>query len=107
MTRSGRSREDPPKERFTRRLSETGENVSQRVTGGSGRTDRLLNVEEAAAVLGLKPSTLYTWASERRICTVKIGRALRIKLSVVEQLIADCERPALDALRVSGRASEG
>lgn len=34
-------------------------------------TDRLLNVEEAAALLGLKPSTLYTWASERRIATIK------------------------------------
>src|SRR5262245_57928572 len=29
--------------------------------------ERLLNVTEAAAMLGLKPSTLYQWAYERRI----------------------------------------
>jgi excisionase family DNA binding protein len=40
--------------------------------------ERLLTVDEAAAILGLKPSTLYTWASVRRISTVKVGRALRI-----------------------------
>ncbi len=39
--------------------------------------DRLLNVSEAAAMLGLKPSTLYQWAYERRIAHVKIGGALR------------------------------
>jgi excisionase family DNA binding protein len=65
--------------------------------------DRLLNVDEAAAILGFKSATLYTWASERRIPTVKIGRALRIRLSTVERLIAEGERPALDALRISRR----
>ena len=63
-------------------------------------TDRLLSVEETGSILGLKPSTIYSWACERRIPTVKIGRALRIKLSTVEKLIKDCERPALEALRV-------
>ncbi len=65
--------------------------------------DRLLTVDEAAAILRLKPAALYTWASERRIPTVKIGRALRIRMSAVERLISECERPALDALRLSRR----
>ncbi len=61
--------------------------------------DRLLDVREAAALLGLKPATLYQWAYERRIPVVKLfGRALRFRRSVVEQLIADSERPALRPL---------
>ena len=61
--------------------------------------DRLLDVRQAAAMLGLKPATLYQWAYERRIPVVKLfGRALRFKLSTVQKLIADSERPALRAL---------
>ena len=56
--------------------------------------DRLLGVAEAAALLGLKRSTMYQWAYERRIPTVKLGRALRFRLSAIERLIADAERPA-------------
>ena len=57
--------------------------------------DRLLDVHEAAAMLGLQPSTLYQWAYERRIPVVKLGRALRFRQSVIEKLIRDSERPAL------------
>jgi len=59
-------------------------------------SDRLLTVDEAAQLLGLKRSTLYQWAYERRIPTVKLlGRALRFRQSTIEQLIVDSERPAL------------
>ena len=61
--------------------------------------DRLLDVREAAAMLGLKPSTLYQWAYERRIPVVKLlGHALRFRLSTIQKLIADSERPALRSL---------
>jgi excisionase family DNA binding protein len=61
--------------------------------------DRLLDVREAGAMLGLKPSTLYQWAYERRIPVVKLlGRALRFRLSTIRKLIADSERPALRSL---------
>jgi len=61
--------------------------------------DRLLDVREAAAILGLKPSTLYQWAYERRIPVVKLlGRALRFRLSTIQKLIAESERPALRPL---------
>jgi excisionase family DNA binding protein len=57
--------------------------------------DRLLNVNEAASMLGLKTSTLYQWAYERRIPVVKLfGRALRFRLSTIQKLITDSERPA-------------
>ncbi|HEY0463061.1 MAG TPA: helix-turn-helix domain-containing protein [Polyangiaceae bacterium] len=57
--------------------------------------DRLLNVTEAAAMLGLKRSTLYQWAYERRIAHVKMGGALRFRLSAIEKLISKSEVPAL------------
>jgi excisionase family DNA binding protein len=61
--------------------------------------DRLLDVREAPTILGLKPSTLYQWAYERRIPVVKLlGRALRFRLSTIQKLIADSERPALRSL---------
>ena len=60
--------------------------------------DRLLDVHEAATLLGLRPATLYQWAYKRRIPVVKLfGRrgALRFRLSDVERLIKDSVRPAL------------
>jgi excisionase family DNA binding protein len=39
--------------------------------------DRLMDVEEAAALLGMKPGTLYSWASKRRVPFRKVGAALR------------------------------
>jgi excisionase family DNA binding protein len=61
--------------------------------------DRLLNVRDAATMLGLKPSTLYQWAYERRIAHVKIGGALRFRRSAIEKLIATSEVPPFKALR--------
>jgi excisionase family DNA binding protein len=72
---------------------------------GSGE-DRLLDVHDAAAMLGLKPSTLYQWAYERRVPTVKLfGRALRFRLSVVQKLMKDSERPAFRLLDFSDQRS--
>jgi len=62
-------------------------------------SDRLLTVQQAAERLGLKPSTLYAWAYERRIPTVKLfGRSLRFKASDIDKLIRQHERPALRTL---------
>lgn len=62
--------------------------------------DRLLDVHEAAVLLGLKATTLYQWAYERRIPVVKLsGRRgpLRFRLSTLLRLIEKAERPALRA----------
>lgn len=61
-------------------------------------SDRLLNVRDAATMLGLKPSTLYQWAYERRIAYVKIGGALRFRHSAIEKLIAASEVRPLKSL---------
>ena len=72
-------------------------------TNGRSRTrgaspERLLNVQEAAAMLSLKPATLYQWAYERRLPVVKLSGPrgpLRFRLSDIEKLIARSVRPAL------------
>jgi excisionase family DNA binding protein len=47
-------------------------------------------------MLGLKsPRTLYKWAYEGRIPSVKIGRLTRFRRSDLDRLIAEGERPAL------------
>jgi excisionase family DNA binding protein len=57
---------------------------------------QLLTVEEAAARLGVQPTTLYQWAYQRRIAKVKVnGRALRFRLSTILRLIDDGEYSAL------------
>src|SRR5438128_2664389 len=64
--------------------------------------DRLLDVREAAALLGLKsPRTLYKWAYAGRIPSVRIGKLLRFRRSDLERLIADGERPAFAPLDAS------
>jgi excisionase family DNA binding protein len=51
-------------------------------------TNNLLNVEQAAEFLGLKPSTIRSWIVRRRISYVKLGdRAVRIRLSDLEALV--------------------
>ncbi len=56
------------------------------------KTDRLLNVREAADLLGLRPKTLYLMAGERRIASVKIlGKSLRFRESAIRQIIEDGE----------------
>lgn len=61
-------------------------------------SERLLDVREAAALLGLKPATLYQWAYKRRVPVVKLfgaRGALRFRLSDIEKLIQDSVRPAM------------
>lgn len=64
---------------------------------GEGAGERLVDAQEAARMLGLKPATLYQWAYKRRIPVVKLfgpRGALRFRLNDVERLIQDSLRPA-------------
>jgi excisionase family DNA binding protein len=61
--------------------------------------DRLLDVNEASSLLGLKPRTLYKMAYAGRVPVVKIGRASRFRLSTLERLIAEWERPSTRPLQ--------
>jgi excisionase family DNA binding protein len=60
--------------------------------------EHLLDVNEVATMLSVKPSTIYQWAYQRRLPVVKLfgpHGALRFRLSEVEKLIVSSERPAL------------
>ena len=64
----------------------------------TGDADRLLNVDEAAAMLSIQPTTLRNWAYQRRIAKVKLGGkrgALRFRESDVQKFIRASVRPAL------------
>src|SRR4026208_1439470 len=62
-------------------------------------SERLLDVKEAAAMLGISIKTLYRYAYERKIETVKLfGTALRFRQSSIEKLIKRSMRPALRPL---------
>lgn len=96
MTHSGPSRESPPRQRFVRRRPETRQNASQRVidSSGLGTIDQLLNMEEAAAVLGCTSPTLsYTWASE---CASRRSNCLLAYLPALHTRI--CTHPGGGAL---------
>jgi len=62
---------------------------------------RLLDVREAAALLAVKPATLYQWAYQRRLPVVKLfgpRGALRFRLSDIQALVARSIRPSLKQL---------
>jgi len=47
---------------------------------------QLLTIPKAASILGVSPATLRKWHAERRLPTVKLGRAVRVRLSDVERI---------------------
>ncbi len=69
--------------------------VRRELRKGAPVSDRLLDVHEAAAVLGFKSArTLYKWAYAGRIRSYKIGGNLRFSLADLERVKAAGERPA-------------
>ena len=54
----------------------------------------LLNVKETAQLLGLEVSTIRAWILHRRISYIKLGRAVRIRLSDLQALIQAGTVPA-------------
>jgi excisionase family DNA binding protein len=59
-------------------------------------TSDLLSVEESAAFVKLKPSTLRDWILRRRIPFVKLGRRVFLRRQDLESLI---ERSVVPATR--------
>jgi excisionase family DNA binding protein len=59
----------------------------------------LLNVKEAAYLLGLKPATLRAWILRRKIEFVRVGRAVRIPADAIAQFIERNTVPAREPRR--------
>jgi excisionase family DNA binding protein len=47
--------------------------------------DEIMNIEEVAKYLKLKPQTIYTWAQNGKIPAVKLGKEWRFKKSVIDK----------------------
>jgi excisionase family DNA binding protein len=59
------------------------------------KNDKLLTIEQAADLLGMRPVTVRLWAATHRIGRVKLSRAVRIPESEVNRLIERNLIPAL------------
>ncbi len=59
--------------------------------------ETLLDVTEAAKALGIKKSTLYTWAQRRRIPSQKVGSRLMFRPEDLEEWLRAQRRPCFDA----------
>ena len=57
---------------------------------------KLMTVDEFAAAVGWKPSTVYQKIWRRELEYVKIGRSVRIKHETVQRLIETGTVPSLD-----------
>ncbi len=53
--------------------------------------DKLLTVEEMAAILGVAVSTIYQWTHQEYIPHIKIGRLVRFKQWQVEKWLEKLE----------------
>ncbi len=52
--------------------------------------DGLLRVDEAAALLGLKPATVRAWLLRRKLSCVRLSaRAVRLRRADIEKVIAE------------------
>ena len=60
------------------------------------KDQKLLNVQEFAAAVGWKPSTVRQKVWRREIEYVKIGRSVRFKSETAEKLIERGTVPALE-----------
>lgn len=58
---------------------------------------RLLRVPEAANLCGLRESTIRKMIFQRKLPTVRLGRAVMIPEAALEQLIQEGYRPAISA----------
>jgi excisionase family DNA binding protein len=54
----------------------------------------LMNVDEAAAYLKLKPPTVRAWILRRKIGVVRLGRSVRLRKNELDLLIERGTTPA-------------
>ncbi|MBI5789385.1 MAG: helix-turn-helix domain-containing protein [Candidatus Schekmanbacteria bacterium] len=55
-------------------------------------TKRYCNIKEVSAYTSLPVKTLYDWASQGRIPSIKIGRRVLFDLNDIDQILAKMKR---------------
>jgi excisionase family DNA binding protein len=63
--------------------------------------EELNTIPQAAQQLNLSNSTIRSWIWQRRIESVRVGRALRIRQSVIDAVIEKSITPANERVAVS------
>ena len=53
----------------------------------SRKTDRRLSVQETAAHLGVKPTSIYKWITRKAMPAHKVGRLWKFKVSEVDEWV--------------------
>jgi hypothetical protein len=91
--------QNAPKSNLLARLVQVGGGAMAGEHEAKGREEvRLLNVKDAARLLGTTPASLYSVVWKRQIVFVKIGRSLRFDLRDLERLIEEAKvKPHTDA----------
>jgi excisionase family DNA binding protein len=56
----------------------------------------MLTIGQAAQALGVRPATVRSWIWKRQIEYVKVSRSVRIPAAVVQRIIKNGTRPAVD-----------
>lgn len=51
--------------------------------------DKIMTLEEVAEYLRLTPQTIYSWAQEKKIPAVKLGKEWRFKKSLIDKWFDD------------------
>jgi excisionase family DNA binding protein len=61
----------------------------------------LLNVDQSAEFLNIRPSTVRSWILNRKIRFVKLGRRVLLRRADLEQMVNACTVPAEPSGRVT------
>jgi excisionase family DNA binding protein len=56
------------------------------------KEDGLLNWQQAARILSVKPATIRAWTSKGRISSIKLGKIVRYRRTDLEAMIRRCRR---------------
>jgi hypothetical protein len=65
---------------------------------------QLVNVVDAAGMLGLSPWTLRSWAYAGRVSSVKLGGRLLFERCELERIVSEATRPAITSAKRSRKA---
>ncbi len=56
--------------------------------------EKLISFEEAQQLTGIKIATWRSWAAQRRIATVRLGRRIKLRVSDLERFVEANTVPA-------------
>ncbi len=70
-------------------------------------TKRYANIEEVFEYTSLPVKTLYEWASQGKIPSIKLGRRVLFDLHKIDEIMANLERPYLQHEKTTNKIIEG